>query len=169
MRWDALFSDLEAQARASERADIDVAATEMLAAEAATVELTERIAATFQVVVVTRSGEAIEGQVATVARQWILLSSGASEILIPTASIDHVRGLERLSRPLGSVSLQSLSLGSVLRTFARNRFRVGVRSSSTTTHGAVIRVGKDWVELATDQGQVVIPMAAVMWVRSHGG
>lgn len=165
-RWEALFADLAAQEEADERAELQHLVAELTRAEAATVRLVERLAAADAVTIVTSSGEQLRGRITALADTWVLVADGMRETLVPLTAIDHVRGLSRRSQWLNSPSARALTLGTILRTFARNRTYVTWRTSSGAVSGMIERVGADYAELVTATEVLALPWATLEWVRA---
>lgn len=186
MRWDELFDDLEAQADAQLAADLAGEVADRTRRERALVELADRlVAARGQRLAVDTAGSgALEGTVADVAQQWLVLQGPASQgpVLVPVAAVVSVRGLGSAAATTGRDGVcRRISLAAALRAVARDRspVRVGLADGSLVT-GTLDAVGADHVDLAEHpvgelrrpgavRGVRTIPFAALSWVRPAPG
>lgn len=101
MRWEMLFTDLEAQATAADRADRDLAAADLTRAEAATISLLDRLAAVRgdQVRAALVSGADLAGELREVYPDWVLLRSAGREVVVPVAAVEAWSGLGTRAAP----------------------------------------------------------------------
>ncbi|HEX9086688.1 MAG TPA: hypothetical protein VF867_04085 [Arthrobacter sp.] len=184
MRWDALFADLETQMAASERLDLDAEITERARAEAAGVELADRLRGSLGLLIVVQlvSGSRFEGTLSHAGSQALVLDEPMHQVLVPYASAVRYLGLSRVAVPEPSRVRQRLGLASALRGLARDRasLRVLVSGGSageTVLHGVIDRVGRDFLDLAiTGDGEerraanvrqlATIPFAALAGIKS---
>lgn len=152
MRWEALFDDMAAQLDQWESRELAGEAAERVRAERAKVQLVQRLLAHRGEVILTVAGAAVQGLVEDAAPQWLLLSAGAREVLIPVAAIDGVTGLTRQAAPEAGVVLRRLGLGHAVRAVARDRSEVQVSQvSGGVLTGTIDRVGADHFDLACHQ------------------
>jgi hypothetical protein len=180
MRWQALFADLEGQARALEAAERDSEVADRTRAELGQVSLIARLYR--QVgkpvqLVVEGPGE-VSGRLERIGADWVLVTT-PDETVVSLAAITLVRNLPvESTAPQGVSAVRSrMRLTSVLRAVARDRSAVVV-SLRRGLHvgGTPDRVGADWFDLAVhDSGlgprrravrsRVTIPFSAVATVR----
>ena len=184
MRWDALFEDLENQLAAGQRLDLDAEITERTRAEAAAVELGDRLRGSLglQIQVQLATGSMVEGILSHAGRQALVLDEPLHQVLVPYAAAVRYLGLSRLAVPEPSRVRQRLGLASALRGLARDRAGlavtlVGGSSGATLLHGVIDRVGRDHLDLAvTGDGEdrraanvrqlATVPFVALAAVRS---
>lgn len=170
-RWEALFGDLEAQARAQSVAEADALVSEMTRAEHATMTLADRFRAGVGAVVTLEllDGAPLHGVVREVADEWALLQGirpgPASRHLVPLAAIAGAHGLARQAASATS-RRDALGLGPVLRTLQRDRARVTVRTLSGVVSGRIGRVGRDHldVDVLDDHRARLVPFTALLVV-----
>lgn len=170
-RWEALFGDLEAQARAQSAAEADALVSELTRAEHATMTLADRFRAVVGAVVTLEllAGAPLRGVVREAADDWVLvrgiLPEPASQHLVPLAAVAGAHGLGRQAAQATS-RRDTLGLGPVLRTLQRDRAGVTVRTLSGTVGGRIARVGKDHldVDVLDDRGTRLVPFSALLLV-----
>ncbi|HEY2299378.1 MAG TPA: hypothetical protein VGH43_16705 [Jatrophihabitans sp.] len=154
MRWDDLFTDLEAQAEA-----LDVAARAAEVGERTRVEVSglgviDRLRAAVGTSVRVRlaGGLSVGGTLERVGPDWLLIAEGgARECVLAVAAVRSVSGLGRLSAVPGSEGVveSRLALRSALRGIARDRSAVRVHLIDGDVLDATLdRVGADFVEVA---------------------
>ncbi|MEU4362731.1 hypothetical protein [Promicromonospora sp. NPDC023987] len=170
-RWEALFADLEAQARAQSAAEADALVSELTRAEHATMTLADRFRAVVGAVVTLEllAGAHLRGTVREAADEWLLVQGvrpePASQHLVPLAAIAGVHGLGRQAAQATS-RWDALGLGPVLRALQRDRARVTVRTLSGTVGGRIARVGRDHLDIDAldDRGTRLVPFSALLVV-----
>lgn len=178
MRWESLFADLEAQAAAAARAELEAEVDDRSRRELAALRLTDRLRAASEagtrLTVAVGGGDPLTGRVAALGRDWLLLAdTGGGDVLVPAGAVLWVSGLSRTaSHPsTGSPVARELSLGYALRTVARDRSAVSVltRDGATVT-GTIDGVGGDFVELGqpAPAARRAVTFAALAWVRAAG-
>ena len=169
MRWDRLFSDLEA--RFDEIADAEAVAEmpDRQRVAAGAVGLTQRLAGSLGQPIRVRvaGGTAVGGVLSRVGPDWLLLAEGhGRDVLVATRAIALVEGLTAATAlPLSSVALR-LDLRHAVRGLARDRSPVAVlvaggavsgptgaaepgsTLSGTEITGTIDRVGADFAEVA---------------------
>ncbi len=163
MRWEALFDDLESQAAASERLDLDAEVTERARLDHAGVELADRIRGSrgLNVRIQLVSGTIVEGVLSHAGAQALVLVEPRHQLLVPYTAAVRYSGLGRLVMPVPAGAGQRLSLASSLRGLARDRSALSVLVAGGTAgqaesafHGVIDRVGRDFLDLAvTGEGQ----------------
>jgi hypothetical protein len=152
MRWQELFADLEAQARALERADDDGEIVERIRGEVARVTLLNRLRAQLsrQVSVSVWGFGDVSGLLQRAGADWLLIESDG-ETIVPLAAVLSLSDLppDAVSPEGVGVVSSSLSLASILRAVARDRSPViVVRRDGRSLVGTPDRVGADFVDLA---------------------
>ena len=169
MRWDRLFSDLEA--RFDEIADAEAVAEmpDRQRVAAGAVGLTQRLAGSLGQPIRVRvaGGTAVGGVLSRVGPDWLLLAEGhGRDVLVATRAIALVEGLTAATAlPLSPVALR-LDLRHAVRGLARDRSPVAVlvaggavsgptgaaepgsTLSGTEITGTIDRVGADFAEVA---------------------
>ena len=169
MRWDRLFSDLEA--RFDEIADAEAVAEmpDRQRVAAGAVGLSQRLAGSLGQPIRVRvaGGTAVGGVLSRVGPDWLLLAEGhGREVLVATRAIALVEGLTAATAlPLSPVALR-LDLRHAVRGLARDRSPVAVlvaggavsgptgaaepgsTLSGTEITGTIDRVGADFAEVA---------------------
>lgn len=180
MRWDDLFADLEGQLAEAGSAELAGEVADRSRREMALVALADRLRGSLGTRVAVRVAAVgpVEGELAEVGSQWLLLREAAGrEALVPLAAVLSVAGLGPASAPPGSggAVLARLGLTSVLRGVARDRAPVTLwLVDASTVEGTVDRVGADFVEVtARDPGTAggpgrvtrVVPTAAMVLLR----
>ena len=184
MRWDALFGDMEAQLAATVRLELDAETAERTRADAAAVDLTDRLRGSLGLLVGVQlaSGSMFEGVLSHVGSQALVLNEPRHQLLIPYASAVRYLGLSRLAVAEPSRVRQRLGLASALRALARDRAALAIlvlhgSAAEATLHGVIDRVGRDHLDLAvTGEGEdrraanvrqvTTIPFAALAALRS---
>lgn len=108
-------------------------------------------------------GTRLEGAVSDCAAQWLHLSHGAREWLIPATAIAALEG-PRFAAPEPGPVASRLTLGHALRALARSDAVVLVSTSGTQVRGRVRAVGADYLVLERDAARSVVPFAAILSV-----
>lgn len=182
MRWDGLFDDLAAQAAAWELAERAGEVEERTRGELARLRWRDRLRAGvgLRLGLSLLGGMSVAGSLVRIGPDWLLLDEGSGrEVVVATAAVLGVRGLDRYSAVPDSESVLELRLGlrHALRGIARDRSAVRLhRVDGQTLDATIDRVGADFVEVAThDPGEVrrradvrnveLVPLAAVTAVR----
>jgi hypothetical protein len=173
MRWDRLFSDLEARFEeiADSEAVAEMADRQRIAVGA--VGLTQRLAGSLGQPIRVRvaGGTTVGGVLSRVGPDWLLLAEGQGrDVLIATRAVASVEGLTAATAlPLSAVALK-LDLRYAVRGVARDRSPVvvlvaggsvggsvsgstgaaepGPALSGTEITGTIDRVGTDFAEIA---------------------
>jgi hypothetical protein len=184
MRWDALFTDLEAQLAAGGRLNLDAEIAERMRTEASGVELADRLRGSLglQIGVHVSSGSVFEGTLSHAGSEALVLHDARHQVLVPYAAAVRYVGLARLAVGEPSRVRQRLGLASALRGLARDRTRLSVLTvcgagAETSLGGVIDRVGRDHLDLAvTEDGEdrrpsnvreiVTVPFSAVAALRS---
>lgn len=154
MRWQALFDDLEAQAEALSRGDLDTEVRDRVRREVSLLRTVDRLtpAVGRPVQVHLQGAGLLHATLLDAGPDWLLLEEpGTREVLVPTSAVMGVGGLGPTSRTPGSEGEvgRRLDLRWALRGLARDRSGVSVvLCDGTTLAGTLDRVGADYVELA---------------------
>jgi hypothetical protein len=174
MHWEerllAVFDDLEQQAEGLALGARDAEVAELGRSEYAAVDLASRLhgAVGSRVRLGARGIGRLDGRVARVGSDWLLLETDPHEWLVRLAALGEVRGLgERAVEARHRAPTARLGLGSALRGVAEERDPVLVHLlDGGTVRGTPRRVGADFVELADpDDGVVVVALGGVAGVR----
>jgi len=168
MRWDDLFSDLEAQLGAAHDAQFQADVSDLTRSERASIELAERLltARGRSVALTLRDGDMVHGVVADAAVQWLLLGASGPQTLVPMRAVALVSGLPPRTSHVTEVE-RRLGIGHALRALARDRARVIVDFGAGEVTGLIAVVGADYVEVSTTVGSMsAVPIDAIMRVRS---
>lgn len=182
MRWEALFSDLEAQLAAADAAEFDAEVADRTRREIARLRLADRwrAAAGTTISVRVRGVGLVAGRLSGSGPDWILLDGAAGrEELVAATAVLAISGLGRTSATPGSEGAVAarLDLRHALRGLIRDRAPVTiVLDDGTTCAGTPDRVGADFVEVAEHaasevrragsvRGVLAVPIAALAVVR----
>ena len=183
MRWQELFADLEAQAAAEERVELEAEIADRSRGELAEVELMQRLSGNLGAQVSLRLVGTVEvrGRLTTVGADWLLLDSGAGagERLVPVHAVLAVRDLgpRAASEQARGAVMSRLGLASPLRAIVRNRAEVRLVLTDGSQHvGTPERVGADHLDLhlheagevvrrSPDEGRMTVPFSAITVVR----
>jgi hypothetical protein len=164
MRWHDLFDDLEAQMTRAEREEFEDEVRARTQGESAAVTLGAVLAASdgSTVRLTLRDGSTVSGTVADCAAQWLHLTDGGREFLVPVTAISAIDGAAPAAPEPGIVASR-LSLGHALRALAEDGGAVLVSALGTQARGQISAVGADYVVIA---GGKVVPFAAILTVTS---
>lgn len=156
-RWEKLFADLST--RATDEGDL----SELVEAERVSVTLQDRLrAATGETLAVRSGGVDIVGTLADVGLDWVRIRRADGDILVPLSAITWLSALGS-RRPAGGIQR---SLNSLLRAIARASAVVVCAAGGEEIAGRIIAVAADHLEVRTDTGDVVLPTAALNYVRA---
>lgn len=181
-RWKGLFDDLEAQAEALAKGELDAEVRDRVRRESALVRLTDRlvpsVGAPLQLHVA--GAGVLHGTLADAGVDWLLLEEGGGrEVLVPLLAVLSVSGVGRRAQAPGSEGEvgKRLDLRWALRGLARDRAGLAVvLRDGTVLGGTLDRVGADFVELAEHGtgearrgpavlGQRLVPLEALGLLR----
>ena len=181
MRWKALFDDLEAQAEAAERTELDAEVRDRTRREGGLLRTADRCrAAIGGLVVLTVHGPGVvRGRLLDAGADWLLLEEPAGhDALVPLAAVLAVGGLTRRAEPAEGELAARLDLRWALRGLTRDRavLQVVLRDG-TALAGTLDRVAADYVDLAEHpQGELrragavsgvrLLPLTAIGLLRS---
>jgi hypothetical protein len=172
MRWQQLFSDLQAEFDAAEVAAERAEDGSRRRAETGAVRLADRLAGARgrSVVLRCRGAGDVAGVLAEVGSDWLLLvDDRRRDVLVALPVVRTVTGLVRTTapaEPAGAVRAR-LDLRRALRGLARDRSVVQVVLDDGMAHvGTMDAVGADFVELAEHAADEPRRAAAVRRVRA---
>lgn len=161
-----ILADLEGQFDAQLQRDHREEVGEFAEGELRTVSLTSRIRARIGQPLTVRSatGELVTGTVRAVTDHWLLLDSGAEEIvqLCCCASVEPLAH----SAPSASVIESGLTFSHVLRQIARRRIRVRMSLAGTVISGAIVAVYADHIDIRTETAVISVLTEQIFSVRS---
>jgi hypothetical protein len=175
MRWESLFSDLDAQAATLERAERAAEADELARAEFAALTLTDRLRGALgeRLRVQAAGGCTLHGRLLGCGRGWLLLEEDLRrEALVCTTAVLAVAGLGRhavTATVAGPVEAR-FGLRPALRAIARDRSAVRLLLvDGSSLAGRLGRVGADFVELSDGRhARWSVPYPALAAVRRDG-
>jgi hypothetical protein len=154
MRWEQLFTDLEAQFAEQAAADERLEEPSRARAETGRVRLVDRLRGALGSPVSLRCpgvGE-LTGRLTDVGVDWVLLvETGERELLVATRAVAAVAGLTAATAPVTEEGVvdRHLDLRRALRGLARDRAAVQcLLADGGVLTGTVDRVGADFLELA---------------------
>jgi hypothetical protein len=151
VRWESLFSDLEAQAEADDRATFEADVGDLVRAERGAVRLRDRLRAHVgcDLAMHLVDGGTVHGALLDVGADWVLARGVSGDVLIPAASLAGVSGLSRSALGDDGRPARGLRLSTVLRGLAADRAPVAIRLVGDLAIGGTIdRVGADHIDLA---------------------
>lgn len=174
MRWEWLFSDLEAQADALERDELEVEVADRALIEQGSVVLMDRLRASvgLHLRCTVIGGQRWQGPLLGYGLDWLSLArsdlDGQASVLLPVAALTAVSGLDRRAVPLDAVGLVSrrVTIAMALRRLMDNEEFVGVHlHSAPAVAGRIVLVGRDYLDIV-DEDAVIwsVPLAAVVAV-----
>ena len=174
MRWEQLFSELEAEAGELAQRDRDAEIADRTRAELARTRWADRVRASTGATVRLRllGADLVEGTVLQVGADWLLLQAGANDVLVPAHAVVGAEGVGAATEPTAAGALATPTWAAAWRVLARDRASVRVvRAGGSTVHGVPMRVGADFVELDPGLGEtggsgpgpgpVLVPYAAI--------
>ena len=154
MRWQALFDDLEGQAEALARGELDAEVRDRVRREVSLLRLLDRLVPHTgrPVQLLVHGAGLVPGTLLDAGVDWLLLEeTGGRELLVPALAVLAVTGPgPGAQAPGGEGEVgKRLDLRWALRGLARDRAGVSVvLRDGTTLGGTLDRVGADFVELA---------------------
>lgn len=173
VRWDRFFSDLEAQAVALEHDELEMEVADRALVEHSSVVLMDRVRASLGLPLrcVLVDGQQWQGALLGFGADWLVLShSGVDDraaVLVRARALVAVSGLSGRAVPLqalGSVARRS-TLTMALRRLMQLAEPVQVmRVHAVPLTGTVALVGRDYLDLACDDGTWSVPLDAVAGV-----
>lgn len=171
VRWRALFDDLEAQAEALARGELDAEVRDRVRRESALLRLSDRLATAVDadVTVHVAGAGVLHGRLLDSGVDWLLVEeTGGREVLVPALALLSVGGVGGRVQAPGSEGEvgKRLDLRWALRGLARDRAGVSVvLRDGSAIGGTLDRVGVDYVELAEHAAGEARRTGAVRGVR----
>jgi hypothetical protein len=152
-RWERLFTDLESQAAAQLRAEVDGELADKTRHARGEVPFVDRLRAAGGRRVTLRMGGGLvaTGIVRQVAREWLVLGQDGTSTpsLVATGAIRSAQGVGRDATPPGVSPLVELPLRSMLRIVARDRSPVRLwLTDGQVLEGTLDDVGRDHIDVA---------------------
>jgi hypothetical protein len=187
MRWDSLFSDLEAQFLAERALDREAEITERARVELAGIELADRLRGSTgtEIKVELVDGSTIRGVLSHAGSGWLVLTEGVRQWLVPCAAVLRYEGLGRLAKVAPPRMQRALGMAAALRALSRDRAELAVHLATKSEggsklQGVIDRVGRDHFDLAiVPHGEVrragnvaavmTIPFVSVAAIASAAG
>jgi hypothetical protein len=154
MRWQALFSDLEAQAEQLAAVELHTEVADRTRRELGLLRLVDRLRESegHPLAVTVRGAGAVHGRLLDAGTDWLLLEeTGRREVLVPLAAVLGVTGVGARTAVPGSEGEvgRRLDLRWALRGLVRDRAGVSiVLADGATLTGTLDRVGADHVDVA---------------------
>ncbi|MET4588896.1 hypothetical protein [Arthrobacter sp. 754] len=155
MRWDALFSDMEAQFAEGDRLEVEAEISERARIEIASIALCDRLRGSLNshLTVHLLCGRTYEGTLSHAAADALVLTEVRHQILIPYGAVARYTGLGRTSLAEPSPVRRRIGLSSALRGLARDRSELVVTLRSgperdSGLSGVIDRVGSDFFDVA---------------------
>ena len=151
-RWQELFADLEAQARADEALDLAAEVADRTRGELARVSLVSRLRSRVggPVSLQVSGAGSVAGTLVRVGADWLLVLA-PDETIVPLDAVGAAVNLPLEAVPASGVGpvASRLRLGSVVRAMARDRSVLAVMlRDGTAVVGTPDRVGADFFDLA---------------------
>lgn len=174
VRWDRLWADLSAQAEALERVEFEAEVADRVAVEQASVLLMDRVRASLgrHLRCDVSGAPPWRGVLGGYGRDWLALTrpdpAESLTVLVPLSAVQAVTGLARRAvrddalTPVG----RRVTLAMALRHLRDDAHDVALhRSGTPPLRGRVRSVGRDYVDVADDEGTCwSVPMSALVGV-----
>lgn len=155
MRWDALFTDMEAQFAEGGKLAVESEISERARAEAASLVLADRLRGGLgcQVALTLLGGRTFEGRLSHAGADAVLLDESRCQVLVPYGAVARYSGLGMVSLAESSHVRRRIGLAHALRSLARDRAAVTVLLryvpvSDSGLTGVIDRVGADFLDVA---------------------
>lgn len=155
MRWDALFSDMEAQFAEGETLAVEAEIAERARVESASVMLVDRLRGSLdsRITVQLLCGRIFEGSLRHAGADALVLNDARHQLLIPYDAVARYSGLGRLSLVEPSKVRRRIGLSTALRSLARDRSGLtvvlrGAPQGDSGQSGVIDTVGGDFFDLA---------------------
>lgn len=179
MRWDALFSDLEAQVSAQQAQQLEAEVAEALELERSRMSLADRMrAGVGQEMQICLPGQPqLRLHLESVGTDWLGGHLGGEGLLVRLEAVRSAEGLAGRGQPELSRARQRSGIGAPLRSLARSRETVVIHGvEGELGRGRIVHVGADHLDLAVQSREAgpsgrgpqlrSIALAAVVTVRS---
>ena len=167
MRWDELFTELEAEYHAALREETESEITEMVHAEAATIRFADRIRGRVgeRLTVRLRNGETRQGRVNEANNVWSMLHEEHRRYLIPHSGVAYAWPLGGAAARIDGIAGR-LTLGYALRALAGAGIEVRLVTEGGELLGRIGKVGADFCDLHTPTALITVPWAAILTVEA---
>ncbi len=172
--WESVLADIESDMEARARSDMLAQAEELRRAEDTTVALAQRLQGMRgrEIAIQARNGVAFRLVVRDCAEQWLLGRSTrgtAGEMLVPLDGIVAVFGMRAVKAgEFRGIVARRLSLGAALRAIADRHAAVAIHAAQSCFTGRIVRVGKDYVDVAGATGPVAVRLAEISRIEARG-
>lgn len=151
MRWEELFTELDAELEATERAELAAEVAERTRSEHSRIGLSDRLRAMVgsSVRLDVRGAGAVGGRLGGVGPDWALVEGeGGWDLLVCSGHVVEVSGLSRAAQAPEDAVAARFGLAAFLRGVARERRLVQVvREDGGTARGTIDRVGADHLDV----------------------
>lgn len=173
VRWHKLFADLEARAELLEYDELETEVADRAVVEHSSVLLMDRVRASLGLSLrcVAVDGQQWQGALLGVGADWLVLSGpGADDrvsVLVCTRALVAVSGLSERAVPLDALGpvARRTTVPMVLRRLMQTGEPVRVtRAHAVPLMGRVALVGRDYLDVACDDGTFSVPLDAVAGV-----
>lgn len=167
MRWDELFTELEAEYHAALREETESEIAEMVHAEAATIRFADRIRGRVgeRLTVRLRNGETRQGRVNEANNVWSMLHEEHRRYLIPHSGVAYAWPLGGAAARIDGIAGR-LTLGYALRALAGAGIEVRLVTEGGELLGRIGKVGADFCDLHTPMALITVPWAAILAVEA---
>lgn len=174
MRWENLWSDLEAQSEALELDELEAEVADRAMIEQSSVLLMDRCRASVgrRLRCTVVGGDQWRGTLLGCGTDWLSLGDsethGRTSALVPVGAITGVEGLASQAVPVEALGLvaRRLTLALALRRLLVAREHVRVHPAhSAPVSGQIVLVGGDYFDIVDDDSVTVsVPMGAIVVV-----
>src|SRR5699024_5525986 len=167
MRWDELFTELEAEYNAALREETEAELADMVHAEAATIRFADRVRGRVgeQLTVRLRNGQTRQGYVKEANNVWSMLHEDHRRYLIPHRGVACAWPLRGSGAGFDGIAAR-LRLGYALRALAGAGVEVRLVAEGGEHRGRSGRVGADVCDLHTPAALLTVPWAAIPAVET---
>ncbi len=167
--WEELFTQLDMELEAEERAELRAEVAERTRREHGEVAFVDRLRALAgdEVQLELTGAGSVSGVVEEVGTDWLLLRLGhGMQALVPSAAVLALRGATRSAQLRTGGLADRIGLSMVLRGLARERREVLLTlADGAAVTGTIDRVGADYVEVAEHPAGEARRAGAVRTVR----
>lgn len=156
-RWERLFADL------SVRSEDDGDLPDLVEAERVALTLHDRLRAAIGADITVRADRTdLRGVAVDVGKDWLRLERQGSDIVVALAWITRISALGASAPKAGL----ELSLTTLLRALARSGATIVCAAGGEETSGRVRAVAADHIEIRTESGDAIVPIAAITHLRA---
>lgn len=168
MAWDEVFAELAAELAAAERGEEDARLGDLVAAELATTRFADRCRARRgrELTLRLQDGSTRTGTVRDATRAWVMIAGGDRRSLVPLSAVVLAWPLHGSAPEPGPVEAR-IGLGHALRALAEEQAGVLVRTVAGDHHGRIVRVGADYLDLASGDTVLSVPWRALLSVETR--